>query len=477
MEIETTMPFQRLARHLRSAIALTCGLGGAVGFAQSPLGMLVSEQSRTDFTVQGAGARAMGLGGAFIAVADDATAVSFNPAGLAQLMQPEVSFVGRDINRRVSFQDFQTYTRLGTSGVSDSLIGTSRFDPLFFSGTLPLQVADRTLCLQLSAQRAFAMGERNSRRLMETSLDGTQSSQLDQTIDQSGQIDVYSLAMAYEVSQRILLGASFNLWRGHWDLNVDNAKAFASGQDYVNLDQGNRFSGQNYNLGLIWRWPIWSLGLVYHTAFHADYSYQMSLSTNLPIHRSPSSADTALHWPSVMGLGLAVRPSEGLLFTADLEQTQWSTAKFMSSDPRMNGLDFFSMDKGRNTPNAMSARMGAEYLLVRDSGVIIPVRLGACREPQPVVDRLTGEQRIMYGLSAGTGFKKGAYSVDLAYRYAWSSRRASQFLDVEQLLAHSDTSSLGQERTTENRVDLSFIVQFKKEPVQKALRYLFVGDR
>ena len=43
----------------------------------------------------------MGLGGAFIAVADDATAVSFNPAGLAQLLKPEASFVGRGFRRRI----------------------------------------------------------------------------------------------------------------------------------------------------------------------------------------------------------------------------------------------------------------------------------------------------------------------------------------------------------------------------------------
>ncbi|MGA1863612.1 MAG: hypothetical protein ACMUHX_00970 [bacterium] len=39
----------------------------------------------------GSGARAMGMGGAFIGVADDATAASWNPAGLLQLRQPEIS--------------------------------------------------------------------------------------------------------------------------------------------------------------------------------------------------------------------------------------------------------------------------------------------------------------------------------------------------------------------------------------------------
>src|SRR5262249_18832771 len=44
--------------------------------------------------VLGAGARAFGMGGAFLARADDATAASWNPAGLSYLRRPELSLVG-----------------------------------------------------------------------------------------------------------------------------------------------------------------------------------------------------------------------------------------------------------------------------------------------------------------------------------------------------------------------------------------------
>src|SRR4029453_19197401 len=52
--------------------------------------------------VQGSGARALGMGGAFLARADDATAASWNPAGLSYLRLPEVSFVhsGGNLNSR-----------------------------------------------------------------------------------------------------------------------------------------------------------------------------------------------------------------------------------------------------------------------------------------------------------------------------------------------------------------------------------------
>ncbi len=47
----------------------------------------------------GSGARALGMAGAFIAIADDATAASWNPGGLAELERPEVAVVGAAFHR------------------------------------------------------------------------------------------------------------------------------------------------------------------------------------------------------------------------------------------------------------------------------------------------------------------------------------------------------------------------------------------
>ena len=45
----------------------------------------------TQFSFSNPGARSLGLGGAFVALADDATAAWANPAGLVQIAKPEVS--------------------------------------------------------------------------------------------------------------------------------------------------------------------------------------------------------------------------------------------------------------------------------------------------------------------------------------------------------------------------------------------------
>ena len=101
------------------------------------------------FLTTGIGARAMGMGGAFVAVADDATAAYWNPAGLGMLNKPELTFMVIDLlNRDIyplanSFPRTHQYlsgvlpTRIGRFGLSGNYFsiggvqhttGTSEFD-------------------------------------------------------------------------------------------------------------------------------------------------------------------------------------------------------------------------------------------------------------------------------------------------------------------------------------------------------------
>ena len=56
-------------------------------------GSTANAQYRLNLT--GSGARASAMGYAFTAIADDATAISWNAAGLTQLLSPEASIIGR----------------------------------------------------------------------------------------------------------------------------------------------------------------------------------------------------------------------------------------------------------------------------------------------------------------------------------------------------------------------------------------------
>ena len=100
--------------------------------------------------VLGSGARAHGMGGAFLARADDATASSWNPAGLSYLLRPELSLVGfHSVNRNVG------------RNTADVTTSTDRFEgvtPDFVSVAYPLQIGSRSGSIQVSYQRMLPVG-------------------------------------------------------------------------------------------------------------------------------------------------------------------------------------------------------------------------------------------------------------------------------------------------------------------------------
>jgi long-subunit fatty acid transport protein len=81
------------------------------------------------------GARAMGIGGAFLAIADDATAAEANPAGLTILSKPEVSAHMRFASVNNQFPNYFLYPQT-IDTYSDSVVSPSFFSFVYPFGTL-----------------------------------------------------------------------------------------------------------------------------------------------------------------------------------------------------------------------------------------------------------------------------------------------------------------------------------------------------
>src|SRR5664279_3177008 len=76
---------------------LTLAIGAAlIGASGAALAITDTETNASiPFNLASPGARSMGMGGAFLGLADDATAAYTNPAGLTQLVTPEISAEAR----------------------------------------------------------------------------------------------------------------------------------------------------------------------------------------------------------------------------------------------------------------------------------------------------------------------------------------------------------------------------------------------
>ncbi|MDQ6799865.1 MAG: outer membrane protein transport protein [Acidobacteriota bacterium] len=96
----------------------------------------IESLSGLQFNFGNPGARSLGMGGAFLGLADDASAAEANPAGLTVLRRPEVSLEVRN------YQEKQLFT---TSGTFPDLKRTAfahysqRVDPTFFSFVYPIK--------------------------------------------------------------------------------------------------------------------------------------------------------------------------------------------------------------------------------------------------------------------------------------------------------------------------------------------------
>ena len=89
---------------------LPLAIGAALLAAASSAFAITDEEGNASlqFNFSAPGARSLAMGGAFIGLADDATAAFSNPAGLTQLASKEVSFEQR-------INDFSTeYVRTGS---------------------------------------------------------------------------------------------------------------------------------------------------------------------------------------------------------------------------------------------------------------------------------------------------------------------------------------------------------------------------
>lgn len=102
----------------------------------------------------GSGARALGLAGAFTALADDATAASWNPAGLVQLETPEASMVYRMSKIRAAHQSDSDKFKVGSDQTDEDGLN-------YFSLAYPfyIKAVSRNAVVSLNHQEAYDFGQ------------------------------------------------------------------------------------------------------------------------------------------------------------------------------------------------------------------------------------------------------------------------------------------------------------------------------
>lgn len=426
-------------------VAALCGPWVGTASAQDNLARVNQDELASFYgrmnVVVGSGARAFGMGGAFLARADDATAASWNPAGLSYLRRAEVSLVG-------AHNDFAQRTPKLNAAVEpqESVIATDQLSGTvadFLGFVYPLRIKERAGAVQISYQRSFSFtGTRRSEGPVGVRGFLPESAKIlptEFTVQGNGGFDTLSLSSGFEVHPRVRLGVSLNRWINGFQQTVNRPDAQTGG--YRRIDSTWDISGTNVNVGaLITPTPKLNLGAVFKSPFEA--TIQLSKAREDKIGTLPSvfnqeSGDVLVAFPRVYGLGASLRASNTITFSADFTRTAWSKASITNffslgrrggdspSLDRFDELPFPAVEEGANgQADTTQVRVGAEWVLRFGEGgdILLPVRAGFFRDGQPVVIRFTGtdgnpleEQPSFLGFTAGFGVTVGGALFDVAY--------------------------------------------------------------
>lgn len=475
-------PLKRFSAVSAAVFLLGLGAGNARAQSSTPDTSRVNQDELASFygrmnVVVGSGARAFGMGGAFLARADDATAASWNPAGLSYLRRTEVSVVG-------AHNDFlQRIPKLNEVPEIDEQVETR--DQLqgsvadFIGGVYPLRIGERTGAIQISYQRSFSFtGSRKSEGpvgvkgftrndCVESALTATDAPPCktstvlptEFTVKGNGGFDTVSLSSGFELHPRLRLGVSVNRWINGFSQTVDRPDAQTGG--YRRIDSRWDISGTNFNLGAIFiPTPKLNLGAVLKTPFRADLHLTKVREDQInkpdpetgkrPLADSnyDSSENVSIRFPRVYGVGASYRATNTVTISADFTRTAWSESTIdgffslarrprtsvaepvpSTGDPLIDHygtLPFPAVEEGANgQADTSQFRVGAEWVLrFGQSGtVLIPLRAGFFRDGQPVIIRLNDangmplpeKQPTFSGLTAGIGVTVGGVLFDVAY--------------------------------------------------------------
>lgn len=380
----------------------------------------------------GSGARALGQGGAFIAVADDATAASWNPGALIQLERPEVSLVGSYLS---TSQDFNP----GSTGLLFSDREVSRDDINYASVAYPFRVFGKNLVAALNYQQIYDFHS-DIKHYQSKHYDYgffTINEKLDTVFTSRGGVGALTPAISGQIMPKLSLGVAVNFYTDEFFDNYawkettkityggDRGGIDFTGTDIIEATYKN-FQGVNAAIGILW--DVWeredkrlTFGAVYKTPYTAGMDRIIETKSKhierdtvyTANQRSRKHFETI--FPMSFGAGLGFRCNDALSFSSDVTWTDWSEWKQADENGvKATPLGDFLTNKSAN--DTYSIKCGSEYLIFGKK-VIVPVRGGIFYDPRPSLRDPTD----VYGFSVGSGITFKRFSIDGAYQFRWAN--------------------------------------------------------
>jgi len=254
----------------------------------------------------GVGARAMGMGGAHIAVVEDASAIYYNPAGLAMIRRIELgaAFSYQDDNTDVDYR----------GELFDSPISSTKLHQV--SLAYPVPTYRGSLVLGFAYHRIVSL----DRNYFRSGINDVGQREVEDIAERGG-MGMYSIAAAFDASPDISLGASLSLLGGSSDMEYSFTQSGMDGADYWYTSDSD-IDGVTGSLGMLYKFePLGRFGLM------VNFPKSLSLDGTYEDAEVIESFSDDITLPFTVGGGIAITPPN-FVFALDVEFTDWSQIDF-----------------------------------------------------------------------------------------------------------------------------------------------------
>ena len=364
------------------------------------------------------GARSLGLGGAFLGLADDATAAYTNPAGLTTLSKPEVSFEGRMWDYTSTYTDsghgygdptgsgLDTVAGLQNGEASESTTGLS-----FLSFVLP---GDSWALAVYRHELANFEADYMTQGAFTGPIDGvSRFYPVQATMD----LEIVNLgaSLALQLGEQFSLGFGLSYYsfdmtsltnRYGFDFTLVDPNAQGGFWGPPSYDPSNVINYQeqvgddsNVAANFGFKWDVASkvsIGGVFRQgpefeftarnilgpASGADGEVFSALECDGLHHLDAENPDKPVcgtfQVPDVYGLGLAIRPTDALTIAFD-----WTRVEYSALTAKVGNLFPASLDDATaqlSVDDADELHLGLEYVLI-NAAVPIAFRVGSWYDP------------------------------------------------------------------------------------------------
>ncbi|HEX2721165.1 MAG TPA: outer membrane protein transport protein, partial [Candidatus Deferrimicrobium sp.] len=364
------------------------------------------------FRLPEAGAKAMGMGFAFTAQADDPSAIYFNPAGLTQLKGQNV-MVGVTYVRENGAEFTGTTPVDNTTAIKNETQKSLNFfiPNAYYTKTTP----DGYFAYGVGIFAPFGLGQEYNDK--NTSIFRNQITKIDlQTI-------VVNPTIAFKINEFLSVGAGIDWMWGKATLEKTPVHP-AAGNLYNTQLKGDG-DAWGYNFGLLLK-PTenFRIGANYRSPFTLKIKdADVNISNTSPAYGSglfgttPSNTkgSATVEMPATFALGAAYTMGK-LTVEADADWTFWHSFSSLPITIQNRVPTLFSTNAAKNWEDVCAVRVGAELRVIEP----LSLRAGVVYDPSPVPASTMGPElpdsdRMNY--MVGAGFKIGPMTIDGAFMY------------------------------------------------------------